>query len=706
MITRATAIKTNTIVHKNYRIQSVLGQGGFGRTYLAKDQKQNNSLCVLKEFSPASNPGNQEILEKAFELFKRETQILARLNHPQIPRFIDQFDENHRIFIVQEYINGKTYFELLKSQGSFTELEILEWLRSLLGVLAYIHSKNILHRDITLDNIIFSDTLSLPVLIDFGVVKETVSQLDNNQKTDLSRPTVVGKVGYAAIEQIRTGQCSPSSDLYSLGVCAIVLLTGKKPDELVDHYSQQWIWPSFVKISSSTEAILRKMTAEKPIDRYQFAHEVIQDLGQKTQVYQLPQPNLKFTEIRQPDLSALNDQNQNQSEKFSNLVGSQTQVSQYSSLHNFASRDGYPFYDENLQEEPEFSREDDSNKSRLQAKKLKLLMLLIAFSFVLLTTTGIILLGINSPYINPICQLLDKCIADKRYEEIYTQIENDFDVLQKTIRDADSLPQLISTSAMIAENIEALRTVPSNAKIYSSVIELLRNYESRAIEINLAIKAFKTIADTQDILKELETKSEQVDSLEALLEILEKSQNVLKQELEPLAEEIVDLGNNTIPTNLLELIDNYQTQIDTLNHRISQEKNIKSLIEDAKNIAALAAEATKQANNTNSLQQYRRARESWRSALGKLEGIPDKTLFAADIGQLRSTYQAQIRQLSGKISSIEAQRGQSTWLSRDNYRGNEYRGNEPNPPSRNPPPPPPPNNAGEPLWPGESEPLW
>jgi serine/threonine protein kinase len=151
-VTIAAELLPGTLVDRRYRIQRVLGRGGFGRTYLVVDKWRFGELCVLKEFAP-SNRGDAVVTQKLRELFQREATILHKLNHPQIPKFFAVFEENSRLFIVQEYINGKTYWNLLRekhqSGSTFTEPEIVQWLRDLLRVLGYLHQQNIVHRDIS-----------------------------------------------------------------------------------------------------------------------------------------------------------------------------------------------------------------------------------------------------------------------------------------------------------------------------------------------------------------------------------------------------------------------------------------------------------------------------------------------------------------------------------------------------------------------------
>lgn len=279
-------IPFGTIIDNRYLIQKILGQGGLGRTYLAFDTHRFNEPCVLKEFAPFGS--GQYDLEKSRELFKREAKILHQIVHPQIPKFLACFEGQGRLFLVQEYVNGKTYSALLKQkrqQGTnFSEPEIIQWLMNLLPILEYIHQRGIIHRDISPDNIMKPDGEQLPVLIDFGVGKLTNSLLDeqnsSHHQSYVGKMSFVGKIGYAPREQISMGRCSPSSDLYSLGVTAIVLLTGKEPTMLLDQHSLEWQWREYVNISSAFGKILDKMTADRPLQRYQSVQEVLLNIQQ------------------------------------------------------------------------------------------------------------------------------------------------------------------------------------------------------------------------------------------------------------------------------------------------------------------------------------------------------------------------------------------------------------------------------------------
>ncbi|MBE9207938.1 serine/threonine protein kinase [Nostoc sp. LEGE 06077] len=271
-------ITIGTVLQNRYRIIQILGQGGFGRTYLAEDQRRFNELCAIKELIPiAAGAG---AWEKAQELFQREATILYQIEHPQVPKFRERFEQDHRLFLVEDYVAGKTYRDLLVEKQSvgqtFSEADVLQLLRSLLPVLEHIHSRGIIHRDISPENIILRDSDRLPVLIDFGVVKELATRL---QTPDTNvNVTSVGKLGYSPNEQMQTGRAYPSSDLYALAVTAIVLLTAKEPSELFDETQLTWTWQKFVRVSPQLAQVINRMLHPLPSDRYQSAAEVIQAL--------------------------------------------------------------------------------------------------------------------------------------------------------------------------------------------------------------------------------------------------------------------------------------------------------------------------------------------------------------------------------------------------------------------------------------------
>lgn len=281
-------IAAGTLIDNRYIIQKLLGQGGLGRTYLAFDTRRFSEPCVLKEFAPIGTGASG--LEKCRNLFKREAKILHKLEHPQIPRFLACFEGDGRLFLVQEFVDGKTYSDLLRdrqNQGEcFSEAEVIDWLQKILPILDYVHEHNIIHRDISPDNIMLPAGEDLPVLIDFGVGKQLADLNEGNTSeaaTFVGKVSLVGKLGYAPREQISIGMCSPSSDLYALGVTGAVLLTGHEPSFLMDQYSLEWKWRSFCEVSDRFAEIIDKMLADRPKYRYQSANEVSLDLDELTQ---------------------------------------------------------------------------------------------------------------------------------------------------------------------------------------------------------------------------------------------------------------------------------------------------------------------------------------------------------------------------------------------------------------------------------------
>jgi serine/threonine protein kinase len=270
------------LLANRYEMQRVLGQGGFGRTYLTIDRYRFNEPCVVKEFLP-QHEGEVEA-QKSRELFEREAKILHQIDRAQIPKFYACFEENNRLFIVQEYIKGQTYSALLRErqqQGhNFSEAEVIELLKNLLPVLSYLHERQIVHRDIAPDNIMLSDDCHLPVLIDFGIGRSALIQNQESAQnigrsnSAGNQKSIVGKLGYAPYEQIWLGQSYPSSDLYALAVTVIVLLTGLNPQAL----SLRDNWHAHAVVSDGLVKILNRMWEETPIHRYQTAAAVLADL--------------------------------------------------------------------------------------------------------------------------------------------------------------------------------------------------------------------------------------------------------------------------------------------------------------------------------------------------------------------------------------------------------------------------------------------
>ncbi|GAB1544859.1 hypothetical protein NUACC21_75350 [Scytonema sp. NUACC21] len=263
----------------------LLGEGGFSRTYAAEDADRLDAPCVIKQFFPQVQGTSERT--KAAELFKQEAKRLYELgeNHIQIPRLLAYFEQGSSLYLVQEFIQGQTLLQELQ-QNSFREEEIRELLADLLPVLQFIHERYVIHRDIKPENIIRRQTDGRLVLIDFGGAKQVT-------QTSLSRQaTVLYTIGYAPSEQMAGFACH-ASDLYSLGVTCVRLLTrclpiqdayGQIEDTLYDPMNGKWLWREHIEekgisISDELGQILDKLLRHLARDRYQSATEVLEDLN-------------------------------------------------------------------------------------------------------------------------------------------------------------------------------------------------------------------------------------------------------------------------------------------------------------------------------------------------------------------------------------------------------------------------------------------
>jgi serine/threonine protein kinase len=280
-------IASDTLLQQRYRILNLLGEGRFGRTYLATDRGRADAYCAIEELAPFSQFSSAVTTAKA--TFKQDATILYQLQHPQLPRFWTTFEEQNRFLLVRDYIIGKTYRNLLDERRdlgkTFSEAEVWQFLLQIIPVISYIHGKGTIHRDLSPEHIVCRDSDRLPVPIDFGVVKEFASKL---QVDPVQQRLAIGTPGYAPSEQLNSGQVYPSSDLYALAVTAIILLTGKEPSALFEGDQMNWTWRKWTPISDGFAQILGRMLAADPQERYQSAIEVNRDL----QSLQISEPQI------------------------------------------------------------------------------------------------------------------------------------------------------------------------------------------------------------------------------------------------------------------------------------------------------------------------------------------------------------------------------------------------------------------------------
>ncbi|MDV3000901.1 MAG: Serine/threonine-protein kinase PknD [Chroococcopsis gigantea SAG 12.99] len=260
------------IFHHRYKVIKILGEGGFGRTYQALDIDHMSHPCVIKQLT-FSKP---QALQKARALFQQEAKRLYDLGqHRQIPSFLAYFEENNKLYLVQEYIEGKNLYTEFQEQGKFTGQKIIQLLKNFLPILQFIHDRKIIHRDIKPENIMRCDADDRLVLIDFGIAKEWANTIGH------ANGTVIGTPGYAPLEQIAYGQVSPSSDLYSLGITCIRLITGEFIMNDLQNSGgscRKWSENLPVNFNGRLVKILDKLIEIEPGKRYQHAEDVIKDL--------------------------------------------------------------------------------------------------------------------------------------------------------------------------------------------------------------------------------------------------------------------------------------------------------------------------------------------------------------------------------------------------------------------------------------------
>lgn len=275
----------NELLTQRYLVQSLLGRGGFGVTFLARNiHLPGQPFCVVKKFAPIFT--DSKLVAIARDQFGVEALTLSRLvSHAQIPTLLDYFETEEDCYLVEEYIPGTVLSQLVTNQGKFTAVEIENFLVQMLRLLAYIHSHHLIHRDIKPQNIILCQTDRRFVLVDFGAVKDLSSTTNATKQADYS--TAVGTPGFAPPEQLANYPVY-ASDLYALGMTCIYLLTSKEPGEFTtDPYTCELIWADDLEISLDLIEIINKLIQIPLTDRYQSATQVLVALENRSTRAQL-----------------------------------------------------------------------------------------------------------------------------------------------------------------------------------------------------------------------------------------------------------------------------------------------------------------------------------------------------------------------------------------------------------------------------------
>ncbi|HBL11792.1 MAG TPA: serine/threonine protein kinase [Cyanobacteria bacterium UBA11162] len=274
------ACGSKLLLRDRYRVLRMLGQGGFGATFLAQNESlPGHPCCVIKQLRPATT--TSQVLEMAQKLFEREARTLGKIgNHPQVPQLLDYFQDNQQFYLVQEYISGLTLQQEIKESGPQSEAGVKQFLSELLPLIKYIHSHEVIHRDIKPANLIRREQDRKLVLIDFGAVKDEVSQASVTSTSDQTALTnfAIGTPGFAPPEQMALRPVY-ASDIYAVGVTCIYLLTGKSPKDLDYNPSTgEMVWRKYVHVSNHFADVLKKMLEASVKHRYQSADEIMKVL--------------------------------------------------------------------------------------------------------------------------------------------------------------------------------------------------------------------------------------------------------------------------------------------------------------------------------------------------------------------------------------------------------------------------------------------
>ncbi|MCW6036158.1 GUN4 domain-containing protein [Spirulina subsalsa FACHB-351] len=275
------------LLKERYHAVKLLGQGGFGRTFLGVDQHlPQHPPCAIKQlYLQQASPA---VLKKAKELFAQEAVRLSELGqHPQIPRLLAYFEVENQLYLVQEFIEGQVISAKLWQRVRDKEAQIWRLLRDLLPVLQYIHERNVIHRDLKPENIMWRKSDRRFVLIDFGVARMLT------QTAIMGGATIIGTPGFMAPEQLR-GKVLPASDVFSLGVTCLHLLTGVSPEAMFDVLNERWEWRKFLTpdttISPKLNEVLNLMISPSLRQRVQSAEALLKLLGRPTRTPPPPPP--------------------------------------------------------------------------------------------------------------------------------------------------------------------------------------------------------------------------------------------------------------------------------------------------------------------------------------------------------------------------------------------------------------------------------
>lgn len=270
------------ILSGRYQIIRELAQGGFGATFLAEDRHlPEHPLCVVKQLKPQTTEPTAMTIAR--RLFETEAQILHELGkHDQIPQLFAYFEEHQEFYLVEAYIEGKSLREEFRERGKLPADEVIEILKAILDILIFVHTNQVIHRDLNPSNLIRRQPDGKLCLIDFGAVKRVTTQF---MQSSGGATVAIGTQGYLPSEQIQ-GRPQFGSDIYALGMIGIEALTGQMPHLLpADPQTAEIIWRNLVTVDDALAQVLNKMVRHDFRERFftaQAARQALEELGQQT----------------------------------------------------------------------------------------------------------------------------------------------------------------------------------------------------------------------------------------------------------------------------------------------------------------------------------------------------------------------------------------------------------------------------------------
>jgi len=235
----AKLLEPGVILKERYRVVGPIGRGGMGAVYRAEDLLLTGRVCAVKEITPSDVDVSSKTLQQLREQFRREAEVLARLDHPNLPKVSDYFTDGNREYLVMDFVPGHDLREIIEQARQDNEhlsvSQVMTWANQLCDALTYLHQQDppILHRDVKPSNIKLTPAGYLK-LVDFGLVK----LLSSDEARTITVVQGRGTAAYTPLEQYGSdGEHTDfHSDVYALGATLYHLLTGKPPSTAQERF--------------------------------------------------------------------------------------------------------------------------------------------------------------------------------------------------------------------------------------------------------------------------------------------------------------------------------------------------------------------------------------------------------------------------------------------------------------------------------------